>query len=80
MKITEQTTLAELAIERARLGITELHIKIGTDGNRVVSGLSPTMGAQCSGKTEAEAIDKVFRRIEHGVHVPPNEYPPKDKP
>lgn len=74
MKITERTTLAELAIERARLGISELHIKIGTDGNRVCSALGsalgPTMGAQCSGKTEAEAIDKVFRRIEQGVWAP----------
>lgn len=64
MKITEQTTLAELAAERARLGVIELNIRIGKDGNRVCAAVTEAGGAQRSGVTEAEAIDKVFAYLE----------------
>lgn len=70
MKITDKTTLGELMLERARLGITELIIRIHTN-NRVCIALTESGGAQRSGATEAEAISKVFEAIERESFVPP---------
>ena len=64
MKITEQTTLAELAIERARLGIEEMSIHINTKGARTCAVFGNGRGCQVAGKTEAEAIDAAFRKFE----------------
>lgn len=64
MKITEQTTLAELAVERARLGIEEMSIHINTKGARTCAVFGQGRGCQVAGKTEAEAIDAAFRKFE----------------
>jgi hypothetical protein len=64
MKITEQTTLAELAVERARLGIDEMSIHINTKGARTCAVFGNGRGCQVAGKTEAEAIDAAFRKFE----------------
>jgi len=64
MKITGQTTLAQLDIERAMLGITCLAVRIGPHGVlRFVTALvddgPPIHG---SGITDAEAIEDVFKQ------------------
>lgn len=63
MKITDKTTLSELMTERARLGITQLTLRVHTN-NRVCIVLTEHGGTQCSGTTEAEAIAKAFAVIE----------------
>ncbi len=64
MKITDKTTLIELAIERARLGIEEMHIHFTQNGARTCSVFGQGRGCQHAGKTEAEAIDRAFRAFE----------------
>lgn len=64
MKITEQTTLAELAVERARLGIEEMSIHINAKGARTCAVFGQGRGCQRAGATEAEAIDAALRAFE----------------
>lgn len=70
MKITEQTTLAELAIERARLGIEEMSIHINARGARTCAVFGSGRGCQVAGKTEAEAIEAAFRKFERAIVEP----------
>lgn len=66
MKITEQTTLGELAMERVRLNIPGLTLTIiSSDGMRSVTAFNAKWESfHAYGATEAEALDAAFRLVE----------------
>ncbi len=62
--ITEQTTLGQLTIERAKLGIESLTITVRRDGSRLATALDADHRAFYGhGVTEAEAINDVFVEV-----------------
>jgi len=71
MKITGSTTLGELAIARAKLGISGMAMSIMPENHRDpvlvrvrCPGLSD-FGIIGKGMTEADALDDAFARITH---------------
>lgn len=63
MRITEQTTLAELSIERALLGIERLAFEPVRHGkSRIAIAFADGQVLFGHGPTEAEAINEVFAR------------------
>lgn len=65
MKITKQTTLGELAMERVRLNIPGLTLTIMSDGMRSVTAFNAKWEPfHAYGATEAEALDAAFRLVE----------------
>lgn len=69
MKITEQTTLGQLAMRRMELGV--VLITITSDGGKIgtrVAVLETLHGVfYGAGLTEAEALDQAFVRLENHI-------------
>lgn len=67
MKITAKTTLAELAMLRAKYGVVQLTIVIDHEMMMPVLAIAatPDFSSYGRGQTEIEALDDVFARLEH---------------
>jgi hypothetical protein len=70
VKITEHTTLAELALERARLGVISLAIVAHDAAAKVAGGRRQALAIDAKrvahlgvGDTEAEAIADAFAKV-----------------
>lgn len=62
-KITDDTTLAQLGVEKSLLGIETITVMTDFKG-RVATVIHPTFGARLGqGVTEADAIEAAFQRI-----------------
>lgn len=62
MKVTAQTTLAELALERAQLGITSLTVRLTQSLEARALLVSDDGMIQATRPTEFEALDAVFAK------------------
>lgn len=64
MKITDQTTLAELEIERAKLGVSATIIELDRDGQGTIAHVYGQVRAVLGrGPTIATAIDDAFTQL-----------------
>lgn len=68
-KITEDTTMAQLSIEKATLGISHITMMTDESGHgRVATVSHPGVGSRLGhGDTEAEAIENAFQRVRDAV-------------
>jgi hypothetical protein len=66
--ITEQTTLAELATQRALLGVSSLTLMADINGQRTAIVQHPTGGLHIGqGTTEAVAIETAFSSLRRAL-------------
>lgn len=65
-KITDQTTLGELALMRAQFGVTSMTIMFAA--SRVLAGLrTTTLDASGIGDTEPDALNKAFESLHEQI-------------
>lgn len=64
MKITGNTTAAELEFEKARLGVTALLVSSNEIGLRIANALTADGAHTGAGATEADAIDAALAKVE----------------
>ena len=70
MKITEETTLAQLAIERAKLGLTYVSLTVPRVANAPIA-VMVSVGSEHdvvgTGMTVAEALDTAFMKARDAI-------------